>query len=257
MSTLRVLVVDDEPLTRERVGALVRETKELEWIGEARNGLEALNFITTHQPDLVFIDVEMPELSGFGVIAALDGAESHIPGVVFVTAYERYAVRAFDVGAIDYLHKPITRQRFRAAVARAQERLTRNPELLGEELLAGAKVAERGRGFRTHFVIRRVNKHYFVRVGQIDWIDAADNYLQLHVGDRVHLARGTMKNAEDELDPERFMRIHRSTIVAVDRIASVSRPASGHVVRLTTGVRLRTSRQYAARVRVLLKADRA
>ena len=248
--TLRVLVVDDEPLVRERVGALVSESEGLELAGLAANGVEALDMIDQHEPDLMFIDVEMPELSGFGVIAALDG-EPRIPGVVFITAFERYAVKAFDVGAIDYLHKPITRARFAAAVERAKHRLTSNPDASRRTLIAGAAQADRERGYRTRYVVRFRHSHHIIRVDQIDWIDAADNYLQLHVGGRMHLARGTMKSAELELDPERFVRIHRSAIVAVDRIASVSLEQRRHVIHLTSGARLRVSRQFAARVRSL------
>jgi two-component system LytT family response regulator len=236
MTPIRAMIVDDEPLVRERISALVRNAPDLELVGQAENGLEALNLISALQPDLLFIDVEMPELSGFGVVAAIEG--EHVPGVVFVTAFEHYALRAFDVGAIDYLHKPVTPQRFAAAV----------------ELVAGAAIAERQRGARTRYVVRRGKVHYFVPVDQIDWIDSAENYLQLHVGDRAHLARGTLKEAEEELDPNRFARIHRSTIVAIDRVQSVRRHDSGvHIVQLRTGAKLRSSRQYADRVRGLLR----
>jgi two-component system, LytTR family, response regulator len=252
VSSLRVVTVDDEPLARERVSALVRASEGLDLVAEGRNGLEALDLITTLDPDLVFIDVEMPELSGFGVIAALDGVR--VPGVVFVTAYEHYALQAFEVGAIDYLHKPVTKQRFAAAVDRARERLDRRSAADRRSLVVGAALAERQRGSRTRFVVRRGNAHYFVPVDQVDWIDAADNYLRLHVGDRTHLCRGTMKEADEELDASRFVRIHRSAIVAVDRIVSITGIESGgHTIELRGGMKLRGSRQYADRVRELLK----
>jgi two-component system LytT family response regulator len=251
VNVLRVITVDDEPLARERMSNLVRASDGLKLVGEGINGLEALDLITTLDPDLIFIDVEMPELSGFGVIAELDGGR--VPGVVFVTAYEHYALQAFEVGAIDYLHKPVTRQRFGAAVERARERLDRSSVAQSRALIAGAALAERARGVRTRFVVRRGNAHYFVPVDQVDWVDLADNYLQLHVGDRTHLCRGSMKEAEEELDLQRFVRVHRSTIVAVDRIVSICRHESGgHVLELRGGVRLRSSRQYADRVRALL-----
>jgi two-component system LytT family response regulator len=252
VSALRVVTVDDEPLARERVSTLVRESEGLELIAEGRNGLEALDLITALDPDLVFIDVEMPELSGFGVIAALDG--TRVPGVVFVTAYEHYALQAFEVGAIDYLQKPVTKQRFAAAVDRAKERLDRRSAADRRSLVVGAALAERARGTRTRFVVRRGNAHYFVPVDQVDWIDAADNYLRLHVGDRTHLCRGTMKEAEEELDASRFVRIHRSAIIAVDRIVSITGlDAGGHTIELRGGMKLRGSRQYADRVRALLR----
>jgi two-component system LytT family response regulator len=249
---IRVATVDDEPLARERVAALVRETPGLELVGEARNGLEALDLITTLAPDVVFIDIEMPELSGFGVVAALEG--ERVPEVVFITAYERYALRAFEVGALDYLQKPVSRSRFQAAVERVRRRLGQTSAAQARALVTEASHAERVRGFRTRFVVSRGGAHAFVRVEDVDWIDVADNYLQLHADGRVHLYRGTLKDAEDELDPARFARIHRSTMVALDRVISVRTHASGvYVVELRGGVRLRSGRQYAERVRALLR----
>jgi two-component system LytT family response regulator len=252
MTRLRVVSVDDEPLARERVSALVRATDGLELVGEGRNGLEALDLIATLKPDLVFIDVEMPELSGFGVIAALEGQP--MPGVVFITAFERYALKAFDVGAIDYLHKPVTRPRFAAAVARSRERLTRLSAADQRAVAAGAARLERERGLRTRFVVRRGQTHYFVPVDHVDWIDVADNYLQIHVGERTHLYRGTLNEVAGELDASQFVRINRSAVVAVDRIVSIRpRPSGGHAIELRTGARLASSRGYADQVRRLLK----
>ena len=251
MKALRVVTVDDEPLALERVSSLVKDSEGLELVGEGRNGLEALDLIAALEPDLVFIDVEMPELSGFGAIAALEG--DRVPGVVFVTAYEHYAIKAFEVGAIDYLSKPVTRSRFAAAVERAKQRLgEHSPE--GKALvLAEASRAERQRGNRARFVVRRGNAHYFVPVESVDWIDAADNYLRLHVEGRTEMWRGTMKDAEAELDPAQFVRVHRSAIVAVDRIASISADGGAYVIELKSGIRLRSSRQYTERVRDLLR----
>ena len=252
MTAIRVVTVDDEPLARERVSTLVRETEGLELIGEANNGIQALDLITGLDPDLVFIDVEMPELSGFGVIAALDDAR--VPAVIFITAFEQYALKAFEVGAVDYLQKPVTRQRFSAAVTRARERLGRRPADYGLTLVSSATVAERARGYRTRFVVRRGNAHHIVPADHVDWMDVADNYLGLHVGPKTHLWRGTMKQAEDELDPDRFVRIHRSAIVAVDRILTVrTHESGGHVIEIKGGVQLRSSRQYTDRVRALLR----
>ena len=257
MTAIRVVAVDDEPLARERVSTLVRETEGLELVGEGSNGIDALDLITRLEPDLLFIDVEMPELSGFGVIAALDDARvpgARAPAVVFITAFEQYALQAFEVGAVDYLQKPVTRQRFAAAVARARERLDRRSADYWRALVAGASLAERSRGVRTRFVVRRGNTHHIVPADEVDWLDVADNYLSLHVGAKTHLWRGTMKQAEEELDGERFVRIHRSVIVAVDRILTVkSHESGGHVIELRGGVQLRSSRQYADRVRALLR----
>jgi len=252
MEAIRVVTVDDEPLARERVSTLVRETDGLALVGEGNNGIEALDLITRLEPDLIFIDVEMPELSGFGVIAALEAAR--VPAVVFITAFERYALQAFEVGAVDYLQKPVTRQRFAAAVNRAKERLDRRSAEYWQSLIASAAVAERARGFRTRFVVRRGNTHHIVPADQVDWMDVADNYLSLHVGPKTHLWRGTMKQAEEELDPDRFVRVHRSALVAVDRILTVrSHESGGHLIELKGGVQLKSSRQYADRVRALLR----
>jgi two-component system LytT family response regulator len=249
---IRVLTVDDEPLARERVSTLVRETDGLDLVGESGNGIDALDLITRLEPDLIFIDVEMPELSGFGVIAALEGAR--VPAVVFITAFERYALQAFEVGAVDYLQKPVTKQRFAAAVERAKERLGRRTPEYWQTLVAGATEAERARGARTRFVVRRGNTHHIVPAEQVDWMDVADNYLCLHVGLKSHLWRGTMKQAEDELDSAKFVRVHRSAIVAIDRILTVrTHESGGHVLELRGGVQLRSSRQYADRVRALLR----
>jgi two-component system LytT family response regulator len=172
-----------------------------------------------------------------------------------VTAFEQYALRAFDVGAIDYLHKPVTRQRFLAAVERARERLVGRSKESARTLVAHAAALERGSGARTRFVVRRGNTHYFVPVDQVDWIDSADNYLRLHVGERSDFWRGTMKGAEAELDPKRFVRVHRSAIIAVDRVTAIHKEAIGYVIELRGGTRLRSSRRYVEQVRALIRVE--
>jgi len=251
MKSIRALIVDDEPLTRERVRDLATRAEGIAIVGEGANGLQALDLITRHKPDLIFIDVEMPELNGFGVIAELD--DDSAPAVIFITAYEQYAKKAFDVGAVDYLHKPITPSRFAAAIARAREKLERPSVAEWRRLVAAASEADRARGSRKRFVVKSGSTHYFVQVDDVDWIDAADNYLRLHVGKKTHFARGTMKQAEDELDSDKFVRIHRSAIVAVNRIRAIRNTESGgHIVELNDGMQLRSSRQYFRRVSELL-----
>ena len=248
---IRAIIVDDEPLTRERVRTLAEKTEGIEVAGEGRNGLEALDLITRHEPDLIFIDVEMPELDGFGVISELDSKVR--PAVIFITAYEHYARKAFDVGAIDYLHKPITPARFADAVERAKEKLERRTPEDWQSLVTAAVHAARERGHRQRFVVKRGNEHFFVPATDVDWIDVADNYLRLHVGGKSHFSRGTMKQAEDELDPSQFVRIHRSAMVQVDRIRAIrSHDSGGHIIELKDGVQLKSSRQYINRVNDLL-----
>jgi two-component system, LytTR family, response regulator len=225
----------------------VRETPGLELVGEAAHGLEALDLVTTLAPDLLLLDVEMPELSGFDVVAALD--DDVLPGIVFITAYDEYAIRAFEVNAIDYLLKPVSPERFATTVERAVSRLKATATDRGA--VRGA--TGRPRGYRTRFVVRRGSRHTFVGAGEVSWIDAVDNYLRLHVAGRPQLVRGTMKDAERELDPAVFVRIHRSAIVNVNRVVAIEAlPTGGYVVRMDDGARVRTSRQYAGVVRGLL-----
>ncbi|MFN8571389.1 MAG: LytTR family DNA-binding domain-containing protein [Gemmatimonadaceae bacterium] len=252
MNDVRVLVADDEPLARERVVSLVNSTPGLQLAGEAIHGLDALDQIVALRPDLVLLDVEMPELSGLDVVAALE--DTVLPGIVFITAYDEYAIRAFEVNAIDYVLKPVTPERFAVTVERAISRLRADGAsfLASAVRLATASLPTRP-AYRTRFVVRRGARHTFVAVSDVVWIDAVDNYLQLHVPGRVHLVRATMKDAERELDPALFVRIHRSAIVNVAHIAAIDvHPAGGHLVRLTDGTTVRTSRQYATRVRALL-----
>jgi two-component system LytT family response regulator len=251
--TLRTLVVDDERLARERVTTLVRHRPELTLIGEAQDGRTALDLIVEHRPDLVFLDVQMPELDGFQIIGALDGDGESLPAVVFVTAYDAYALRAFEVAAMDYLLKPVTAERFAAAVSRVLARTTQRSS--GVSLHAFAEQAAAARAERpTRFVARRGAKHYFVRVVDVDWIEADGNYVRVQTGDSAHLIRDTMHGVEAKLDPEEFVRIHRSAIVAIDRIQSIEARESGeYLVTLRGGAKLVSSRGYSERVRALLR----
>src|SRR5215217_8180474 len=230
--SLRVVVVDDERLPRERISDLVRAHASLELVGQAEHGAAALDAIVESRPDLVFLDIQMPELDGFQVIAALD--DDVLPAVVFVTAFDDYAIRAFEVDAIDYLLKPVTAERFAGAVARVLARIERREDSRDNPLRALASRANEQRvSPTTRFVARRGTKHYFVRVADVDWIEAEGNYVRLQTGDKSHLIRETMKGVEEKLDPEQFIRIHRSALVAVDRIASIeARDAGEYLVTM-------------------------
>lgn len=250
---LRVVVVDDEVLPRQRVSDLVREHPRLELVGEAEDGATALDVIVECRPDLVFLDIQMPELNGFQVISALE--DDALPAVVFITAFDEYAIRAFEVDAIDYLLKPLTDERFAAAVARVLARVDRSDASLTAPIrtLASRAVAERTTP-TTRFVARRGAKHYFVRVGDIDWIEAVGNYVRLHTGDKSHLIRETMKGVEAKLDPAAFVRIHRSALVAVERIQSIEAREQGeYQITMLNGTRLVSSRGCSERVRKLLR----
>ena len=248
--TLRVVVIDDESLPRQRVCDLVHAHDALELVGAASDGAQALDVIVEQRPELVFLDIQMPELDGFQVIAALD--DDMLPAIVFVTAYDQYAIRAFEVDAVDYLLKPITAERFDAAVRRALSR-TRDHASLDQIRALATRMLE-GRAFPTRFVARRGGKHYFVRVSDIDWLESDGNYVRLHAGEASHLIRETMKGVEARLDPSHFIRIHRSTMVAVDRIRSIEGGDHGdYLINTASGKRLICSRSYSERVRKLLR----
>ena len=251
--TLRTVVVDDEALPRQRVADLVRGDKRLLLVGEADDGRSALDVIVDQRPELVFLDIQMPELDGFQVIAALD--DDVLPAIVFVTAYDAYAIRAFEVDAIDYLLKPVNTERFDAAVTRVVNRLRdARPGADAAVRTLASKASETRGAPLVRFVARRGTKHYFIRAGDIDWIEADGNYLRLWTGDRSHLVRETMKGAEERLDPATFVRIHRSTIVAIDRIDSIQAQDNGdYLVTMQSGAKLATSRGYADRIRGLLR----
>ena len=240
----RVLIVDDEPLARERLRSLLSSRPGMEIAGECPDGASAVTVIQKLRPDLVFLDVQMPGGSGFEVIEAI--GPSRMPLVVFVTAYDRYALRAFDVHAIDYLLKPFDRERFEQALARAQQQLERrsNGELerrlleLVQDLKTPQQRVER-------FVIKSGGRVFFVRADEIDWIEAAGNYAKLHVGAEAHLFRETMNTIESQLDPDLFFRIHRSHIVNIERVKELQPWFNGeYVVFLKSGARLTLSRGY-------------
>jgi two-component system, LytTR family, response regulator len=251
--TFRVVVVDDEELPRQRVSDLIRADARLELVGQAEHGAAALDVIVECRPDLVFLDIQMPELDGFQVISALD--DDALPAVVFVTAFDEYAIRAFEVDAIDYLLKPVTAERFGAAVERVINRIDRRAGSLDSPIRALAlRAAEQRTTPATRFVARRGSKHYFVRVADIDWIEAVGNYVRVQTSDKSHLIRETMKGVESKLDPTEFVRIHRSALVAVDRIQSIEAREQGeYVITMQNGSKLVSSRGYSDRVRRLLR----
>jgi two-component system LytT family response regulator len=252
--SLRTLVVDDERLPRERIVNLVRAHVDLDLVGEAEHGAAALDAIAELRPDLVFLDIQMPELDGFQVIGALE--DDALPAIVFVTAYDEYAIRAFEVDAIDYLLKPVTVERFAAAVARVLSRVQRDDASLGHSIRTFASQAAESRAVvpATRFVARRGSKHYFVRVADVEWIEAVGNYVRLQAGDKSHLIRETMKGVESKLDPAEFVRVHRSVIVAIERIQSIeSRDQGEYLVTMHSGTRFVSSRGYSERVRALIR----
>jgi two-component system LytT family response regulator len=259
-SRLRVLIVDDEPLAREGVRLMLAGDAEVEVVGEAGNGPDALERLRALRPDLVFLDVQMPELNGFEVLARLGPQET--PAVIFTTAYDRYALRAFEIHALDYLLKPFSDERFHDALRRAktQLRLTRASDL-GQRLLsvlttygerdvppppaapqASPPPAPR---YLTRLAIKDTGRVVFLDVADIDYIEASDYYVQIHAGPKSYLHRETMQSLEAQLDPARFMRIHRSAIVNQGRIRELrSEGRRELVVVLAGGAELKVARSH-------------
>lgn len=240
----RVVIVDDEPLARERLRMLVAGEDWLEIVAECPDGLSAIATIQKLQPELVFLDVQMPGATGFDVIQAI-GAE-RMPFVIFVTAYDRYALRAFDVHALDYLLKPFDRERFQQALRRARQQLERRSQGdLERRLLQLVQDLKPAPHRLERFVIKAGGRVFFVRSEEIDWIEAAGNYVKLHVGAEAHLFRETMNALESQLDPDTFFRVHRSHIVNIERVRELQPWFNGeYVVFLRDGTRLTLSRGY-------------
>ena len=241
----RALIADDEPLARQRLRMLLQGEEWLDIIGEAKDGASTIAAIEKLQPDLVFLDVEMPNGTGFDVIQSV--GPSKMPFVVFVTAYDKYALKAFDVHAVDYLLKPFDRDRFRQALARARTHLERitSGELERRLLQLVQNLTPPPQQRLERFVIKSGGRVFFVPTAEIDWIEAAGNYVKLHVGTDEHLFRETMNTIETKLNPDAFFRIHRSHIVNVERIRELQPWFNGeYVVFLKNGTRLTLSRGY-------------
>ncbi|MPZ18820.1 MAG: response regulator [Luteitalea sp.] len=243
---IRALIVDDEPPARRHLARLLATEPDISVVGECRHGLEAVARIEGLRPDLVFLDIQMPEVDGFEVVARI-GPE-HMPAVIFVTAYDEHALRAFEVHALDYLLKPVSRERFHAAVARSR-RIIGTPEVeTHARALTG--VAHGQARFTERISVRHRGETRLIDIGEIDYITAELNYARLHVGERSYLIRDTLNHLETTLDPSRFLRIHRSAIVQMDRVRTLTSRFQGDVtLMLRNGVRLKSGRSYRARIR--------
>ena len=244
---IRTLIVDDEPLARERVKRFLKDERDIEVLGECGNGSDAITVIQEKRPDLVFLDIQMPEKNGFDVIKAIDG--KLLPTIVFITAYDQYALQAFEVHALDYLLKPFNRERFHSAVGRAKEQIEGQKRgELDERLASLISSITPEKKYLERMVVKSVGRVFFLKTEEIDWIEASGNYLKLHVGRDAHMIRETMNAVEAKLDPSQFMRIHRSTIVNVDRIKELHPMFSGdYSVILRDGTELALSRNYRER----------
>jgi two-component system LytT family response regulator len=240
---IRALIVDDEPLARRRVAQFLAEIPGVEVVGEASDGVEAVHAVETLRPDLVFLDVQMPEMDGFEVVAALG---ERMPAVVFATAFDEFALRAFHANAIDYLLKPFNAERLRAAVERARERIGRGQQAaLTREMRSLLETLQAERRYPERLVVRVGPKIVFVRVADVDWISTDANYVRLHVGGRSYVLRETLSTLAERLSPERFLRIHRSTMVNVNRIKEIHPMFKGtYQIRLEDGTELSSTLTY-------------
>jgi two-component system LytT family response regulator len=246
--SIRTMIVDDEPLACERIRMLLHGEPELEIISECRNGKDALQAIEKLKPDLVFLDVQMPELTGFEVLDRLDPAR--MPVVIFVTAYDQYALKAFEVSALDYLLKPFDRERFKRALDRARAELERRTTgAVNEKVLRLLSEMQRSKKYVDKLIVRAGGRVLFLRADEIDWIEAAGNYVRLHAGKEEYLYRETMTKLEEQLNPDRFARIHRSTIVNIERIKELQPWFRGdYIILLRDNSKLILSRTYRGRL---------
>jgi two-component system, LytTR family, response regulator len=247
VNKIRTLVVDDEPMARERIMSLLQQENDVEVIGQCSDGTQAVSAIQQQTPDLVFLDVQMPGCDGFGVLQHIQniGAD-RMPTVVFVTAYDEYALRAFEVHALDYLLKPFGKDRFQETLRHAREQLDRRRAGdLGRRLLALVHDLKPEQQRLDRLVVKSGGRVFFLRTDEIDWVEAAGNYVRLHLGEESHLFRETMNGMEGRLDTRRFVRIHRSRIVNTERIKELQPWFNGeYVVILRNGTRLTLSRGY-------------
>ncbi len=214
---IRTLIVDDEPLARRKIRRMLARDPEVEILDDCANGREAIAAISTHNPDLVFLDVQMPEIDGFDVLESIPPAG--MPFVIFVTAYDQYALRAFEVSAVDYLVKPFDRRRFEKALQRAKARLaTERGSDVNQQTLALLEELKARSSHIERLVIKAGGRAFFLKTDEIDWIEAEGKYVRLHVGKESYLLREAIGSMEGQLDPKKFPRIHRSTIVNIERV---------------------------------------
>ncbi len=251
---LRALVIDDELLARRRLIAMLADERDVDVIGEADSGSSAVQAIVERRPDLVFLDVQMPGLDGFGVLRCTAGA--HRPVVVFVTAYDEYALRAFEVHAADYLLKPVTAARLHEAVRHARARSTSEPIRATEPTSIEALLASipPTPANVARIPIRNVGGTDFVNVADVDWVEADGDHLRIHTGHGIHRVRETIAELETRLKPFRFMRVHRSAIVNVDAVRTVEPISKGdYRLVLRDGASVRSGRRYRGDVQSLIR----
>ena len=251
---LRVLVVDDEAPARRKVLRLLREEPGVEIVGEADGGDAAVAAIAKHQPDLVFLDVQMPGKDGFGVVQSISDAKLPLPRIIFITAHDRFALRAFEVHAFDYLLKPVGEERFREALGRAREQQGQSMDAFAARIDTMLKKLQQAKSYPERLLIHEDSRAIFVPVGEISWIETERNYLLLHCGKKTHTLRSTLEALQNTLDPKVFVRVNRGAIVRLDAIRELLPWFHGeYKVVLHDGTELRWSRRYVTQRPELLK----
>ncbi|MHB1327181.1 MAG: LytR/AlgR family response regulator transcription factor [Gemmatimonadales bacterium] len=249
--TIRAMIVDDEPLARMRIRNLLAQAEDVEIIAECANGEEAIAAIDQSPPELLFLDIQMPELDGFDVLQEV--GVGRVPAVIFVTAYDQFALRAFEAHALDYLLKPFDDERFEASLQRARQRIQQQGGDVEVRLRALLDEVRGGRGYLQRVVVPSGHRSVFIRTDEIDWIEAERNYIRLHVRGRGYLLRENMSRIETALDPAKFCRIHRSTIVNIDRIQATEPLFRGeYLVVLHDGTKLTSGRSYRRNLHLLM-----
>jgi len=253
----RTAIVDDEPLARRNLKSLLRPHKDFELVSECKSGEEAVALVNAGKIDVLFLDIQMPEMDGFEVIENINTA--HLPAIIFVTAFDQFAIKAFEVCALDYLLKPVDQTRFEQALRRTRRQLEAGDvDRVAKRLATLLSSRAEHNTFAKRLLVKNGSKISFLSVDDIDYIEASDYYAALHVGPKVHLLRETMNDLEKRLDPNMFLRIHRSAIVNVDKIRELRHLGSGaYAVQLERGICLKTSRSRCEQIQALLTSAAA
>ena len=241
---IKALIADDEPLARKFIRRMLKDDRDVEIVAECNDGKSALAMIRKHNPDVVFLDVQMPEMDGFAVLEAI--SHEHMPEIVFTTAYEQYAIRAFELHALDYLLKPFDQARFRDALKHVKEQLVaRQNDDTRRQINALLENMKTRPEYLERLIIKADGRISFLNTRDVDWIEADDKYVHLHINKTAHMVRQTLSALESQLDPRKFLRVHRSAIVNVDRIKELHPLFNGeHTIVLEDGTKLTLSRNY-------------
>jgi two-component system LytT family response regulator len=243
---IRALIIDDEPVARNIIKEFLRDDEDLEIVGECGSGSEAFESIPEQKPDLIFLDIQMPEMDGFEVIEAL--GRENLPHIIFVTAYNQYAIKAFEINALDYLLKPFDKERFRKALLRAKEMIRAN-ETIDDKIKNLVTKFRDEKKYLDRILIKNGGRIFFLKAVEINWIEAAAYYANLHTAKESHLIRDTLNNLENKLDPAVFIRIHRSYIVNIEFIKELQPwSKNSYVVILKDNTKLNLSRNYRERL---------